>query len=491
MSWVGGLLLTHLLLVLANAARKGGETLDVVLWQVVPASLALVALLWAHWRHGQAPPTGAPESLELDRFQPWLGGVLFVSGLLFTLFGNLIYGENPWALMPYRLLCVPLLACFLLPAVPQPGSRLTIFYGPGRRVVFVLLILLAIGLRIAGLKMSPEPLIDVWWFTNQGAEGILAGINPYDRAFHVIDPRSETLYAYLPGQFLFDLPSRLLLGDMRWGQVGLELAAAWLLYGAVKGGQAASATPSRTLAAESVALLLLFFPQSLCSQEQAWVEFKQVFAVALFAWGWTRVWGATQVSPRAPATSLPWLALGLLFSLKQTTWPAGIFLLRLPGFGARAALLIAGVMAFFIVPFVLWNPSAFVQDIFLYHVGLPLPHSPSITWTWALISGYTLPLTALAGVGAAVLLFLWYTGKGDSGRGDSGRGDSGRGPAAFLMAGAALSLVPVLMRQAYINYYYYIDGMVLAALALGLAQALSPPSPPHRYPQPPNSPAQE
>lgn len=466
MSMVPWLLMAHLLLVVANAARKGAESLDVVLWQVIPALGALLALLIAH-----RSPT---RKVSLQTFQPRLGGVLLISGILFTIFGNLIYGTDPWQLLPWRLLCVPLLACYLLPAMPEPGSRLTFLYGPARRGIFVAIVGLAVGLRVAGLKMSPSPLIDVWWFTNQGALGILKGINPYDRSYHVIDPRSETLYAYLPGQFLFDLPAARFLGDMRWGQVLLELVTAWLLYqivtfkprvtGPARASIVTDGTSmshfvtadaaempenetwsARRLAGETVALLLLFFPQSLCSQEQAWVEFKQVFAIALIAW----------LSQRRPA--LTYFAVGLLFSLKQTTWPAAAFLGQIGGFSRQAIHRIAAVMMVLIVPFIYWNPLAFYQDIVAYHVGLPLPHSPSISWTWQLLTGHGLPLSALAVTGILVLVWLWYSGH--------------PGMTSFLIASATLSLVPVLMRQAYINYYYYVDGIVLAALAMGLWEA--------------------
>lgn len=472
------LLLAHLFLVLANAARKGSESLEVALWQVIPATLGFVMLLLAH--RSPASP------LKLQRFQSRLGGVLLVSAMLFTLFGNLIYGSDPWQLMPYRLLCIPLLASYLLPAEPEAGSRLTFLYGPARRGIFVAALLLAVGLRMAGLKMSPSPLIDVWWFTNQGATGILDGINPYDRSYHVIDPRSETLYAYLPGQFLFDLPAARLLGDMRWGQVLIELLTALLLYQIVtfqerKKAQATTsisermgafttatqeppeevapgASLSRRLAGESLALLLLYFPQSLCSQEQAWVEFKQVFAVTLVAWLWQR------------RPDWTYFAIGLLFSLKQTTWPAGAFLGSVGGFQRPALIRILLVMTSIIGPFIVWNPLAFYQDIVAYHVGLPLPHSPSISWTWQLVTGRPLSMGVLAVTGLVLLGWLWWTSR--------------PGMLSFLVASAALSLLPVLMRQAYINYYYYVDGMVLAALALGLWEATTPktvlPTPPHR-----------
>lgn len=476
------LLWSQLLLVLAHGPRKGAESLEVVLWQVVPATGALVALLLAH-RASNARP-------DWQWLQPRLGGVLLLSGLFFGLFGNLAYGVDPWRLLPWRLLSVPLLAFYLLPPSPEPESRLPWLYGPARRGIFVALVGLAIGLRVAALQMSPAPLIDVWYFTNLGAEGILSGINPYDRAYPVVDPRSETLYAYLPGQFLFDLPSRYLLGDMRAGQVLLELASAAMLFALVRGGEGVPtkastageagglaehaptagtekvSTPSgdgRRLAAESVALLLLYFPQSLFSQEQAWVEFKQVFALTLFAWlsvhrreGWR--------------STAPW-ALGLLFSLKQTAWPAAAFLFRLPGPHFPRWIKLASMMGLLILPFVLWSPAAFYQDIVAYHVGLPLPHSPSLTWTLFLLTGWTLPLVGLGLVGASVWGLLVWDERRRLER-TSWRAP-GEGLLWCVVASAVLSAVPVLMRQAYINYYYYIVGLVLVGLALSLRDDLN------------------
>jgi hypothetical protein len=288
------------------------------------------------------------------------------------------------------------------------------------------------------LFVSPDPFIDVFWFTNQGAEGILQGIDPYDRAYHVIDPHSEFLYAYLPGQFLFDVPARALLGDMRWGQIGLELAAAVLIYRLVMGEGGSSL---RQHSAELMALLLLYFPQVLRMQEQSWVEFKQVFATVLFTW----------LLVRWPSRPYAWMALGLLFSLKQTTWAAAPFLIRIRRFGVRPALVTGAVMASIIVPFILWNPYAFYDDIVLYHVGLPLPHSTSLSWAWTLATGHEPSMVWVALAGAGLFAWLWWTGR--------------RTLLSFLMAAAALGMLPVLMRQAFLNYYYAIDGILLSALA--------------------------
>lgn len=452
------LLCAHACLVLANGPKKGAESLEIILPVLVPALAALVCLVWA----GRGAKVRSHMQVPI-----LLGRVLLLSGVLFAVFGNLVYGPDPWGLFPWRLLAVPLLALYLLPPEPEAGSALRFLYGRPRRIVFWSLLLLAVGLRIAALICSPEPLIDVWYFTNEGARGLLEGINPYDRAFTVVDPRSETLYAYLPGQFLFDLPAAVLLGDMRWGQVLVELITAGLLYRIALAPGSGRAWSARRQAAEALALLWLYWPQSLFSQEQAWVEFKQVFAAALLAWFF--VSGTTRGG---------WASVGLLFGLKQTTWPAGAFLLRLPKALPEGVSIALGVLCALLIPFGIWNPQALYQDIVGYHVGLPLPHSPSLTWTLVLWTGWVLPLWGLALLGGCMWIWLestvadelrlhtrllaWLRGKERSWP----RSSLLEGLESFFVAAAALSLVPVVMRQAYVNYYAYVEGLVLIGLAV-------------------------
>jgi len=400
-----------------------------VLFQAGFATLALVSLLLAvRNRRADFDPLS---------WQPRIGQVLVWSGFLFFLFGNTGYGEHREALLPLRLLTIPFLAVYFLAHEAPSGTLIAPVYR-ARRVVFHVLIVVAIAFRVAVPYVSPDPRIDVYWFTNQGAAGILEGVNPYDRAFHIIDPKSETLYAYLPGQFLFDSPAVALFGDMRWGQMILELAAAWMMYAIVMGE---SRRDERRHSAELVALLLLFFPQVLRMQEQSWVEFKQVFALTLFVW----------LLSRAPRSWKPWPALGLLFSLKQTTWAAWPFLVFLKPFSVKRAFLVAGTMAIIILPFLLWNPYAFFDDIVLYHVGLELPGSTSISQLFVLMGKSPPSLGVLAVLGLGALGYLWFF--------------STRNLIGFLLASTALGMVPVLMRQAFLNYYYYLDGGVLLTMA--------------------------
>jgi len=425
----GLLLWSHVLLLLGASPRKGADDLSIVALQAGCMAIALILLLLAVSR---------PQvQIDIGKWQPRIGMVLVWSGLLFFLFGNTGYGEHRLALMPIRLLCLPILGVYLLAHDPPKHSLLRPIY-VHRRSIFWLLCGMALTLRIAVLYISPEPGIDVYYFTNQGAAGILEGINPYDRGFHVIDPHSEYLYAYLPGQFLFDTLSAGLLGDIRYGQIALELLAAGLLYQVV---QVRGGTSLRQHSAELVALLVLYFPQVLRMQEQCWVEFKQVFAIALF----------TYLMSRGPTKAWPWVSLGLLFALKQTTWAAVPFLGKLRGFGIRQGTLILLVMMVLILPFLLWNPYAFYDDIVLYHLGLKLPRSTSLSRLYVLLLDVEPPLWWVAVAGLIAAAYLWKAGQ--------------RGVLGFLLAGAVLSMLPVLLRQSFLNYYYYVDGMLLAALA--------------------------
>ncbi len=429
----GTLILAHLLLILAVSPQKGADDLALLSFQVGLALASFLVLALSN-RASEADPA---------RWQTTLGAVLVVSGVLFTLFGNTLYGEDRQAMLPMRFVCLPLLAVYFLPNRPPANSILGPVYAR-RRQVFWVLCGAAVVLRVVALNVSPEPLIDVFWFTNQGAKGLWHGVNPYDRTFHMVDPRSVSLYAYLPGQFIFDTPSALLLGDMRWGQVAAELLAAALLYFIVRGN--GRGDDLRRHSAELAVLLLLFFPQALRTQEQAWVEFKQVLAMAAF------VWMSLQY-PRSPWRFVP---LGWLFALKQTAWASIPFLGRIPGIGWRALGIMAATFAVIVVPFVVWNPRAFYEDVVGYHLALPMPRSISLSWTIELATGWEPGLAWLALGTAFVWLYLLARAR--------------RSLLGFLTASATLGMFPVLARQGYLNYFYYLDGLVLIALALSLRQ---------------------
>jgi hypothetical protein len=427
------LLLAHAWLILAVSPRKGAESIPIVLFQVGCACAALFTLLRAH-RTDAAP-------VSISGWQPRAGMALFLSSLLFFIFGNTGYGEHRFELIPFRLLCVPFLGFYLLAHEPPKGSILRPLYG-ARRSIFWMLVGAAGALRIAAMYISPSPEIDVFWFTNQGAEGLLQGINPYSREFHVIDPQSRYLYAYLPGQFLLDVPSVALLGNMRWGQILAEGVAALLFYRLVR-GTSLRVDDARRHSAELLTLLLLYFPQTLRMQEQSWVEFKQVFAMTLFVY----------LLSRRPSGAAAWGALGFLFVLKPTTWASGPFLLRLRSFGLRPALVVGAVMLAVVAPFLLWDAPALYDDVIRYQASFGLSRSTSILWAITLITGWNVePLNlwvALVG-GATFLTLLWQRRPG---------------LVSFLLASAILGMVPVLMRQAFLNYYYYLDALLLLALA--------------------------
>ncbi len=428
---LGSLVLAHLFLILAVSPVKGAEDVSLVVLQTSLELVSFVALVRAVGVRSETVDGGAPG------FMAW---VLVVSGVSFVIFGSTLYGANRAILLPVRFVCLPLLTIFVLPEEAPPGSVLRPLYR-WRSRVFWMLCLLAVVLRVMALRVSPEPTIDVFWFTNQGAEGLWHGINPYDRTYHMIDPRSVGLYAYLPGQFLVDVPSRLLFGDMRWGQVVVELLSAALLYRIVGGRGASSA---RRRASEILVLLYLFFPHALRVQEQAWVEYKQVLALVLFVW----------LSVRPAGGAWAFVALGWLFALKQTTWAAVPFVGKIPGVSLRKLGIAAAVSAVFVVPFLVWNPAAFLEDIVLYHLALPLPHSPSLAWAAQRLTGHPIPVGWVAAGALAVLLYGLRRGE--------------RSLSGFLTASSMLGMFLVLARQAYLNYFYYIDGTILAAMAVEL-----------------------
>jgi MYXO-CTERM domain-containing protein len=129
--------------------------------------------------------------------------------------------------------------------------------------------------------------------------------------------------------------------------------------------------------------------------------------------------GLVAVQRRRPV--LAGLALGAASSLKFTAWPLALLVL-LAAFdrqGRRAAwryaLGVLAVMGPVVVPFAVWNPTAFVDNVIRFPLGLAGVSSPAASalpgheLVSALPGIHRAYVVAVALVGAAVL--LWYLRK--------------------------------------------------------------------------------
>lgn len=341
------------------------------------------------------------------------------------------------------------------------GLGLASFFAPPnrRKQLTIALLGLHLALGVWVVRSRPNPAIDVFVIQQEASRELAAGRNPYRFAMPDIYSAEESAKLYAPGwsvggrlrfgllyppmSLLLAFPGFLLFDDHRFAQ---------LVATTLAGGAIAFVRPSPFSAL--AAALFLFNPRGFFVLEQAWTEPLVMVLFAAFLW----------TAIRAPRGA-PWL-LGLLLATKQylvLIVPALPLLVpwclpkkELP----RLALQALGVAAAVTLPFVLWDPGAFYNSVIAVH--LAQPYRPDSLTYLALLPDSTalaLALSPLAALPALAALGLALA-------------RSPRTPAGFSTA-AALTLIAFFSfsKQAHLNYYYLVTGILCAALALVAAPA--------------------
>jgi hypothetical protein len=307
---------------------------------------------------------------------------------------------------------------------------------------------LAIGLGIGAFGLaagsvlihSPVSMIDVWFFQQDAATGLLSGSNPYHTVYQNIysdtyvygpgvlaDDNTLTYsFPYLPMSLLLVLPGRL-LGDIRWSLLLAMLIGAGLLW-----------LMRRDRLGALIGLLLLSSPHALNVVCTGWTEPLIVMSTAWVGWSVAR--GSKWV----------WLPLGVLLACKQYMALAVPLAWAFLGFRATFRAILAAACV--TLPFVLLDPRAFWRSVVEWQLVQPFRFdSLSIS---ALIFKYTqsqLPsaVAFLAAAGAIVGCGL----------------RSGRHPTMFFPSLALTLLIFFsLNKQAFGNYYMGVIGMCCAAM---------------------------
>jgi hypothetical protein len=209
------------------------------------------------------------------------------------------------------------------------------------------------------LKLAPSPNIDVFVVENEGLKALFHGENPF--AITMPNPYGDASPFYPPGtsvggrlQFGFVYPPLALLlcapgwllGDVRYSTLAAMSLAALLI------GYTRNSTVSKL-----AAVLFLMTPRTFFVADRAWTDPFIVMLTALVAW--------------AALHQRRWLfvAMGLFAALKQSMFIGGPALLLLfpwplkPREVLPVALRALGVGMALTLPFVAWNPHAFVNSV--------------------------------------------------------------------------------------------------------------------------------
>jgi hypothetical protein len=302
----------------------------------------------------------------------------------------------------------------------------------------VLLLLAGAVLRCTAAVAAPDPNIDVYDALREGTDHLLRGDNPYTALY-----RWEGAPFYPPFPFLVALPFRAAGLDMRLANALCDLVAALALLGVAW-------QRGRPLAGAFLAAAYLNFPRVPYMMDQAWYE--PMLAAALGT--------GLLLAERGRWPGYFLLGLGL------TGKPYGVFLLPplARGLWPKWKALLAGLIlagAVVLLPFFLWDPQAFLEKVFFYHLRNPIRYD-GITLQAAAGNLFGVVVPPLLLTAAAVLLVAWVTWRTPA---------DAAAPAAPMAT--ALLVFCLFHSQAFFNYFYLCAYLLL----LGLAEWLAPPSP--------------
>lgn len=425
------------------AALLLGLALQLTNGFLLPSGLALVTGALAALVFAVAAPRSARWLAHDRRLVQWLAvaGLLVHEYLLVTAVPGVYTQAAPRALYTFQegVLLLSLLAALLM-LVSRPWATWPLLVGA---------IVVHVFLGAWVIQHSPAPPIDVHLFQRDGVEALLQGRNPYAMTFPDIygesrfygeglsvDGQLQFGFPYFPLSLLAAMPGEMLAHDPRYSQLAAIELTALLMVLARPGGLGPIA-----------AVLYLTTPRLFFVLEQSWTEPFVVLGAA----------AVVTAACRAPRLT-PWL-FGAFVAIKQYlvfALPAAVLLVRrrdgLPGL-MRLLLQAAVVGTAITLPFVLWDPAAFVKSVVTLQMYQPFRADALSYLAWWASLGHPAPSTAIPFLlsGAAAAVAVWR---------------SPRTGAGFAAAMALTFLVFFAFnKQAFANYYSFALGTLLLAVA--------------------------
>jgi hypothetical protein len=358
----------------------------------------------------------------------WLAPVLLLGSVAIILRVPLFsYLRGGWETAAVVVLVVGGLAAAVL--LLLPGSRAPV-------AAAATAVATQVAVTVVALVGSPRPKIDVWVVLNQGADTLGRAGNVYTQQWSG-SPGVQDLFPYLPWMNVLTAPGRWVAGDVRWMLLVWSLV---LLAGVLA---LAQGRPARGAA---VVAVLVLAPGSLTQVDQAWTE--PVLAALL-------VWFAVCVHRgRAWWAVVP---LALACASKQHLVLLVPMLMVWRPFGWRRTLATGGIAAVLVLPWLVSDPEAFVEDtvttLLTFH-----PIRFANTWYLYLLNehGVTLPF----GVTAVVMLTavagsVWAVWR--------------RQPdvdEVLRWMALVLAVASLVNKQAFYNQYWLVAALVAASLAV-------------------------
>lgn len=358
----------------------------------------------------------------------WLAPAVLVGSVVTTLTVPLFsYLRDGWLTAALVVLAVGGLGCAVLLLVP------------GRRAALAALgtaVATQVGVAVVAVVGDPAPRIDVWVVLQQGADALGRGENLYTQEW-VGSPGVQDFFPYLPWMAVLTAPGRWVAGDVRWMLLVWSLVLLAGLWSLARG---------RAERAAAVSAVLVLAPGTLTQVDQAWTE--PVLAALL-------VWFAALVHRgRAWWAVLP---LALACAGKQHLVLLVPMLAVWRPFGWRRTLATGGLAGVLVLPWLVADPAAFVEDTVTTLLSF---HPIRFANTWYLYflneHDVTLPFAVTGLVmAAAVAASVWAVWR--------------RQPEVdevLRWMALVLAVASLVNKQAFYNQYWLVAALVAASLAV-------------------------
>lgn len=349
---------------------------------------------------------------------------------LFIFFSGGIYQERTTASFALLLIPLALFPLVLTFAVKLPD---TVSLLKNR---FKILLFFALFLRFLIIMASPSPRIDTFVILKEAPQAFLSGRNPYETVYSKIYQNVEpNYYSYWPASFLLEVPFVTFFSDPRILFIIADIGAALLLYHLGK----------RTKEAQLYSLIYLFRPNSNFIIEQSWLTPLAFFLVALSL--------LLSIKKRYSFSGIIW---GLLVGLKPDYLLAVPFLWFLTHGNRKAILLFLFTVGVVVLPFLFTRPNEFInQTILLYllpgeKIPIPIHLSLNLNTLFYHIFGRDLPFLLPGAVFAIFFTGVLYHLKLNN-----------TGKTVILGMTVTFFCFYLLFRQAFINYYYFVTGLLI------------------------------
>lgn len=304
-----------------------------------------------------------------------------------------------------------------------------------------------VAARVVAIRATPDPQIDVFTWGAQASDYLLRGMNPYAQRYTDVN---HGQYGYTPGFYywpavlLSQTGSRFLFGDIRYTHVLADVVTAIAIW------RMGIRHAVRAAVRDALPLLWLAFPVCLMVVTRSWNDpllIAGCVVMLAFLLEGQFMWAG--------------VALGFACACKQymifAALLSGLLALRLGGWPKALRLAASATIVYlaFVLPFLLWNPSAFVHITVSAMLSLPSRRDAFGVAAWLQAVQVPIPrgMSIVASLSGFALAVWWLATARSS---ESGVAGAWTGGVAVTYA-----LTFLFGQNAFLNYFLFVSAFVL------------------------------